>query len=110
MRSLIEDLRQIAASFLLHKDCSDQKLEIGYRHAAAQVEHGLAERQAEALLIGGTAELCAQRIVAFPGDGFDGGGECLASAESARHQVNRFRQQFRKPASSPLAFLQEKEI
>src|SRR5882762_2685483 len=65
MRSLIQDLSQVAAGLLLNQDRGDQKLQIGNRHTAAKVGHCLAEWQAEALFIGRTAKLRTQGFVRF---------------------------------------------
>src|SRR5260221_5688860 len=65
MRSLIQDLSQVAASLLLNQNRGDQKLQVGNRHTAAKVGHGLAKWQAETLFIGCAAKLRTQWLVAF---------------------------------------------
>src|SRR5205807_2330211 len=57
MRSLVQDLRQVTSGLLLHKNGGNQELQIGDRHATAQIYHRLPERQSETLLVGGPAKL-----------------------------------------------------
>src|SRR5258708_4130766 len=73
MRSLIQDLSQVAAGLLLNQNRGDQKLQIGNRHTAAKVGHGLAECQAETLFIGCAAKRRTQGFVRFQSYGLNAG-------------------------------------
>ena len=85
MRSLVKNLSEVTAGLLLDKDRCDQELKIGQRHATAKVNHRLAKRQPETLLIGGAAKLGTQWIVGFLSDSLHGGRQCLARPHAARH-------------------------
>ncbi len=90
VRKIVQNLRQVAAGFLLDQQRGHEKANVNQRDALAEVQQRVAQRKAEILFFERIAKFASQWLGHFRGNHLQASGERMAGANGAAEQINGF--------------------